>query len=1700
MDRLSEFIVGLQTILDSPNPPRSELVSVIQSTQRDFLASALAVSTITWPTRTHLELVKIVISLPIPEPSLDSVLADPNTSHEADPFFGADYFDKLRQQLLSMPIQSLAAGDGSWVKNIGFSIEATIMQACRRADALEKLEELSKADEAATGQDLSRIRMYCAQVLGQGTLAVAHWVAIARMVFTMFYVLPFSTQTMGVHNSQSMDPCMAQLIMHYGSWLQIVMQMIENHGPALCRRMPTVIEDPATRQFKWGIPTLHAVATTELLRNFIARRILLQQATAHVVDAGASSAQDAGATAWASDPEKIRAEEQRLEQMEQSILGQIIAKDASAVYGMMSEQHRLLQMLDRLTHDVEPSVAIPGSEECLGVSLSRACYGLAPVLGFEETALSSAMDMGKLLECLNEMKSVALHICYSPLYGCYPHGASSLPDYTELLALRMATTLFNIDQPWGDVANALAPDQIADIPPALAMRLTKALRTTAAYFDVFSLNTTEPPADTATPELYVLNTAWMRLMEHQFARSTYSECLGSVLRSDSRQEIALAGQKSSLALGLVGVCEFVKYAETFVAPDVLYSQTKVAVDTLVQFYASNGRAAKLAEILGSVQTSEWRALASARFKVSSQASDTRTATVFAILWSSAHRIASSKQQQQQQQISLDAQCWQATISLCYPESAFLAYIIVVQCLEAARALVRPGGSGGWDVVLNQQGIDSLLKLELAMSENGRKSWAAADSLLFVPAIYSDHGAGAGAAAAKYTQSQFAGALHILTTSSSFAWAQQLGLPATAPPFTEGDMRQVGSLVSYYVENAPGFFQILATLTPTAAAPTGKGMKAVSDTQRKSNPFVAPHILSKLPSSDSQSSSTHACDVQATVRQWRQNVARLSYSESRKYIQSLIAECYPSPSKHYLEQVIVSFIGEEPVVGVELVIGSIADHMWRNQVVYTRRASPFYAIRSMFSPVKRNAAGSASKGSCVDATATELAKSKSEPVFNAVVGGRVRSHSRSRDGPAKSTPAATPSNDKPLDRRTGEGASHRSTSEAENDGAVDVEGDEEAVSHPVACHRLLLLLTALRYGNSLSDTPIYSWLTDCLDHAPRSMLKVYFGSLLSSVAPTFGSELPVESDWKKKTTAFVSMWMRDSRLRSKPLTLAAGSAILCHVARSGDQWAKAWEEWSYIATDTVWELFTRKKTSPLQGDVIRTMLNVPVDSPQSSLSKGALAAMKAHPMWLLVDLLTPSTENDKLSFASSRDWFVVHALPQILELLAESQNARDVFGLVLSSTACLYQVVPWLDIATSLVQNVPLSHGCPVAMSASVAKRHFIAYLSPLARVLFAIAGYVEGEADAADDSSITDMDSSETDGEQDTAKPAAGSPVVSESASDAAGAREQEFDWQWIDQRLVLYLSSSSDDTEAVEDTVDALLDVYTYCSVHNMRQSIENVVVASCLHSPGLTRVALRRIFSKRPLDVFTLHSLRPKSLSTLPPLAPNAADSDSAFRPGAELHPITKRLLLLSLEGNANSTSAGDCAREIASLIDGCMWDIAEEPDVRRNLIALKPRLIPKEQRPAATATGVSHEAVVMTTSGALHITAEAYASSAAYALDRCVYLLGLLVTRAQEDAAASAGIRLLCLNLAHSRVFLATLLTAIGDSMRQFATLPTTRELLNALWAVADGGDAEVGGMKISQTWTGVNFLTLAQRINAQTPEEYTTWGTIQGMPAR
>ncbi|KAJ1771495.1 hypothetical protein LPJ74_002315 [Coemansia sp. RSA 1843] len=1736
MDKVNEFITGLQTILDSPNLPRDDLVRVIQSTQREFLFSALTISTLSWPTRTHLELVKIVIGMPIPEPSPEAVVVDPTTSHEADPFFAAEYFDKLRTQLMQMPIQQLADSDGSWVRNIGFSIEATIMQACRRADALEKLEELTKSHN---GQDYSHVRIYCAHVLGSGTLALRHWEAIARMMFTMFQILPFSTKTLASssqlddEHGDSMHPFIPRLVAHYSSWLQIVMQMIENHGQLLCRRMPTVIEDPATRQFRWGIPTLHSVTTVELLRNFLMRRIVLHHRPAPpVLRSSSSSTRGNGGNnnnsdsdsdssmAWSSSIELISAEERRLEQIEQSMLSNIIARDASAVYGMMSEHHRLLQMFEEYTKNLDPINVVPGTIECLNFSLAHTCYGLAPILGFEEIALTQAMDMRKILECLGDMKATSLRTCYLPLYGCYPQGSGSVPAYAELLLLRMSTTLFNIDEPWGDIPKLLAPIKISGVTQAISVQLTKSLCNLAVYFDTFSLNTTvssDTNGSLSTGNVLSLGSIGQRLMMCQFIRHPHADDSADILFDDQTSPIIVPDLAEIIDRSVEWICDFVVLACAFIPPRVLYTQLAATLDRMFMFYLSNGKVDSLVDAIKRIMFKQWLRLSSVRFVAPTNGqSEGQPLSLLIMVWSCVRRLLAPGRLSTENASVLDSASWQQTLALCCPESTVLAYIVMVQCIESARKLVNVAtdssgdGASEYTVTLNREGIKLLHSLERTLTVNGIEEWST-KKLLFVPHIYEASGDDSNSIEL-FAQTMFAGAMQLLSTSTHAEWTERLGLQGASLEFSERDMRIIACLVEHYVESAPSFFKLLPSLLTKAS----DGPLSPNQNAARTNPFKMPNIMLKPAPIESQY-NPNACNIKEAVLQWRRNVTNIPFSESRKHIQELISECYPSNSKHYLEQVIVQFMEDEPIIGVELVIGSIANHMFKNQIVYSRRASPFYAIRNMFMPAgPPEAMSPPPKNAHTDDATHGVAQPKGEPVFNAVVGGKVRQHSHPRHSailqqiqqhqqvPTTAERVAT------SDRASQAGKSALSY--------VADDEDQETVHAPTACHRILLLLTDLCYGNSFKETPIHMWLTDNLDNAPERVLRQYFDRLLNMEAPNFSNDLPLEPDWPKKVSATISLWTSDQRLVVRPFTHAAGLSVMRHVLENnGEHWSERWVKWAPTITKVIGDMFSRPTTSSLQAGIVNSMLLVPLPAVGRDPCFGQLSALQKHPLSILLNILTPESSVDQVAFADKRDWFLVHVQPRIIESLAENTIARDIFGAVLSSPACLYRVVPWFDVATSLVQNVPLSHGCPVTMRPVIAKRNFVSYLSPLARVLFAIALHADGDSipveyDGVDGDDDVGSEDQLLSGAAKTESPATlDSPFVGSSHDDNQ-EEEGAFSWQWMDEWLVLYISSRSSssssnnnnnnnnskgDVNELNDTIDALLDVYTYSSLRGLRRSIENVITANCLHDKDIMQAILCRLFSKRPLDIFTLHSLRPRQMAPTAPSTPHSvtADSDASFRPGAEIYPLARRVLKLALDSTSGSENILGIERT-SQLIGQCMWTICEEPDVRRNLIALKPRLIPKEQRPAAKETSMSQDTILQTTSGSLHITAEAVASSAAYALDRCVYLLGMLVAKESSDVQT----RKLAVQLSHSRVFMATLMTTIGDSMRQFATLSATRDLLNTLWKASGNGEAVVEGVKISQVWTGVNFYTLAQRLSSQAPEEYTTWEYIQSLPTR
>ncbi|KAJ1934817.1 hypothetical protein FBU59_005575, partial [Linderina macrospora] len=412
-----------------------------------------------------------------------------------------------------------------------------------------------------------------------------------------------------------------------------------------------------------------------------------------------------------------------------------------------------------------------------------------------------------------------------------------------------------------------------------------------------------------------------------------------------------------------------------------------------------------------------------------------------------------------------------------------------------------------------------------------------------------------------------------------------------------------------------------------------------------NPFETPNILAAVPTGSAP--APELCNVVESAKIWRRNASRLSFAESRKHIQSLISGCYPSPHKHYLDFVMVEFMSTDPIVGPELVIGSIADHMFVNSIVYGRQESPFSTIRGMFVAIDHE-----------EEEEQPVAAVKGEPVFNAVVGGRVR---------------------KAVEAQAAVVRSKRS---------------ETTVRAPVACMRVLLILTALRYGQSFTETPIYSWLTDVLDNSPESLQKTYFAALFGT-KPNISQDFPTEPDWPRKARALVDLWTHDARLEDKPIKNTVGYMVLMSAIKNGT-WKTFATDWAPATCNLIRNQFAMRRTSRRQAEIIRAVLQYPVNA----------GAPGNHPIWVLAEL---SVNNpDRLTFANARDWFILHALPAILGEWSANENARALLCQLMSSVDLLYKTVPWIDVATSLVQNIFMSNGPAVAFSSRLAKDKFVA--------------------------------------------------------------------------------------------------------------------------------------------------------------------------------------------------------------------------------------------------------------------------------------------------------------------------------------------------------------------------------------------------------
>ncbi|KAJ2883572.1 hypothetical protein IWW38_005529, partial [Coemansia aciculifera] len=378
------------------------------------------------------------------------------------------------------------------------------------------------------------------------------------------------------------------------------------------------------------------------------------------------------------------------------------------------------------------------------------------------------------------------------------------------------------------------------------------------------------------------------------------------------------------------------------------------------------------------------------------------------------------------------------------------------------------------------------------------------------------------------------------------------------------------------------------------------------------------------------------------------------------------------------------------------------------------------------------------------------------------------------------------------------------------------------------------------------------------------------------------------------------------------------------------------------------------------------------------------------------------------------------------------------------------LIPWLDIAALPTLSTGFSRRRLVAFDSSAAKEHFVSYLSPLTHILLAISNHIEGE-----------------------------------SRGSGSGNAEESFNWQWLEDLLVVYVRGSSSDSENHSDTIDALLDVYTLSSVTSLRKSIENVAASICLTDSKAALSFLERVFSVRPLGISTLHELRPKVLSHMPPVTDTPEDTKSAFRPSYELFPLAAQVLKLALHDGSE-----DKVAEAVDIISVCFRAMARHLNTRRPTISLNPRLKSRGKLEAPL-TDLSDSAIKGLASAKAFKPDEAPASANAHALERSTYLLTLLLLNHGGINGAKHFVK----SLASSSIILKSAVALVKPEMALFSTVPVTLKLLNLLWAAVDDGEAMVGDVRAEHIWSKVDFKHLAKRISDDSPDMHMTWPYVK-----
>ncbi|KAJ1675762.1 hypothetical protein EV182_000639 [Spiromyces aspiralis] len=1651
----------LKLMIDHQDP-KTLVVSVhclLGQTSLSDISKLLVVMTLCWSPSDFLTLLQILVAQPPP----NAVGARPFPTS----YFGEEYYNTMVEQLKTLSLAELSTSE--WIKNLGMALEAAVMQAGQQVEYARQAGPVAGIGHLAYGgmtKDTSQ--------------------AMASLVAFIFQIIPcssismhqFFVSTRGEDAARPTSPRLLAeasdelhdaMVMLYDEWVQKLLQIIQQYPPNIYQSAPAVVKDPNSNYFTWGTMSLHSIVAAETLRNLLIRRIFL---TNPDKQDGAGQAQG---------QESLR------DELEVAILRSVISGDPSSVYGMMVACHRLLQMYYHVHRD---RAVTPGRRIETGLmsrtlqSLEWAASGLAPILGFSEDEFSGAMSMNEVLNRLNSMKTTILEI-HAPHLGSWPRDSASSLRYAELHLVQSVARVLDTQAPPENTFSTMLKSIVAlcSPNPDLATVYARCLQAMALYADVFSVHT----------GLYMLGPLGADAGLTPSQKANLASPISNVWEAfaETLADTPCAFSNKPTCIWFEGIlvcapfisrtkCTSFKYQCQRFLDEWFYALVSVSSaennEPLTRLLANlRGYGSQLSDLSLPAtdkihQQQQPPPPPQAQLSVSTVPFSVPGAIyTFFDRWPSLCGIGT-------EQAGL-ANIWKSNMLYFLPDAPSIAYA-VCQLLSRDSGYLEVANPS-----VGRSEIGWLSRIESFLFDPPQTCWLPMSLAL----------------STTEKDAKVKEAIALLKAAPLHVLLDWVGCQDASPAITLEAIRSHLELIRGWLQQVP---YLCPRLHLALGSPPQSGRPAA---HLSLNPLQAPTLLDLYQKTgDDEKDGTTQREIQAIARHWLDQSVILPYSLFESAIDQLLCANFPSPKKLLIEHVTTQYMCLDPVGGPDLIIRCISRNIENIKYNYNHRNSPFYAIRSLFmhdklpaTALRTVASSSSSLSSSALGAPSHLSQAAQdadsstaalppEPVYTSVVGGRVQ----------RKEPSVT-------------------------------KAPQSVAKFPKTCCRILLSLTARLFEREdPASSPVYSWLTDLIQVAPFSALKDYANGLLFD-QPVFGDPLysACGNQWHKKAINILELWAKDQLVISVILSPVAG-ALFDHLAKAGSlqlAFAKLEEclESLPVFRSAIVNFFSNPAPDATCIDTLKSMARIPWDPAE-------LTEFTLHPLMRILLMIEDSIDSGEIPSDTTkvvkRDWFLLYFGKILLEEpAAQVSGHADTSTTAIASSAARFAVALWRYLFANNMQQlnrlVPWcdavsSEQGPILYTAGSAHQPIIP-LSPLVRIFHMIEQQIPERQDL----------------------------LLNVILPSSRNSPRCLFDWSVPDVSLSTFLQD--------------LVYIYTICRSSHILSFVESQFKAILSTSPADSS----EIASRWCLEVAKAIAGSLFLPNLMEPTGINASiltdrDNSSTDR----LMPLFTGLLTAILTRYPAESTIDDSSffdhyvQAIVNVIEDSMWDMASEVEASRNVLHRCPNpTITKSTtkfdakpgddpflarvtgstfgepavgsivrkagggdggEPGASIHSISDNGPYTHSSSASHTQVAIYrrsnvsASRAAAGLERSILLISQLFL--QEDFIRSCGsdaddregrgrlLNLFFAKLACSRLFLDTLMTAVGHKMCNFETVEPVRHLLRCLWKLSTTTRSSVPGTQdlsasdamlptpVKRIWSSLDFSPLAMQIDPNNAE--------------